>query len=109
MKKVMWFSGRDMDEDQKNDLVRIYGKVEVNQINKTINSAQELSAEIEEADIIAIMAPLNLQQEFLKLAGNKPVIFSRFLRIINAETDEIEDVFAGWFRLEKIEVIFTKL
>ena len=52
------------------------GDVEIIQINKTVQSAYELQDEINECDIIAIVAPINLQQQFIKLANGKPVIMA---------------------------------
>ena len=72
MKKILWFSRHKMTPEQKLAL----GDVEIMQINKTINSAYELKDEIDECDIIAIVAPINLQQQFLKLAEGKPVIMA---------------------------------
>ena len=109
MKRVLWFSRHEMSSDQKDDLIRIYGEVTINQISKTINSAYDLQAEINDADIIAIVAPINMQQQFLKIAGDKPVITATSERIIIKNDDGSEDKvvfqFKNWLRLVKIEVI----
>jgi len=110
MKTVLWFSRHNMTEDQKNDLVRIYGKIQINQINKTILTAYELQDDINNADIIAIVAPINLQQQFIKLAGEKPVISCRNKRIIDpTDNTKVEFVFDGWYRIVKIEIITEDL
>jgi hypothetical protein len=110
MKTVLWFSRHEMTEDQKNDLVRIYGKIQINQINKTISTAYELQDDINNADIIAIVAPINLQQQFIKLAGEKPVISCRNKRIIDpTDNTKVEFVFDGWYRIVKIEIITEDL
>lgn len=83
MKKLLWFSRHPLNEDQLNDLRRIFGEITINQINKTVNNAYEVQKEISESDIIAIVAPINLQEQFLKLAGEKPVISCRNKRIID--------------------------
>lgn len=67
--KVLWFSRHAMTEEQKNSL----GDVEINRSTKR-SFGKELKAEIEANDIIAIVAPIELQREFLELAGDKPVI-----------------------------------
>ena len=67
-KKVLWFSRHEMTLEQR--------AVEIIQINKTVQSAYELQDEINECDIIAIVAPINLQQQFIKLANGKPVIMA---------------------------------
>ena len=69
-KKVLWFSRHEMTLEQRAAL----GDVEIIQINKTVQSAYELQDEIN--DIIAIVAPINLQQQFIKLANGKPVIMA---------------------------------
>lgn len=106
MKKVMWFSRHEMTSAQKAALGE---GVTVEQVNRTINSAFELKDEIESADIIAIVAPINLQQQFLKLAGTKPVIMAVNDRVLvkqdDGSEDKVEFRFVKWERLRKIEVI----
>lgn len=58
------------------------GDVEIIQVNKTVQSAYELQDEINECDIIAIVAPINLQQQFIKLANGKPVIMALNDRVL---------------------------
>lgn len=104
MKKILWFSRHEMTEDQRKAL----GEAEITQINKSISSAFELKEEIEAHDVIAVVAPLNLQEQFLKLAGEKPVITAVSERVLvpqeNGE-DKVEFHFVKWERLLKIEVI----
>ena len=64
MRKVLWFSRHEMSPEQ----LAALGDVTINQVDKTINTAYELQEEIEGADVIAIVAPINLQQQFFKLA-----------------------------------------
>lgn len=105
IKKVLWFSRHEMTEDQKAAL----GDCEITQVNKSIQSAYELQSEIEAADIIAIVAPINLQAQFLKLAGNKPVIMAVNDRVLvpqpDGSEDKVEFHFVKWERLIKIEVV----
>lgn len=109
MVKVLWFSRHTMTDAQREALVAKLGEIEIAQINKTVNSAYELKEEIDAADVVAIVAPINLQQQFLKLAGNKPVIIAETKRELVKSEDGTEDkvnfVFNGWTRLVKIEVI----
>ncbi len=106
MKKVLWFSRHEMSVEQK---AALGNNIEILQVNKTINSARELSSEIEECDIIAIVAPIGLQAEFLRLAGNKPVITAVsdrvFVKAEDGTEDKVQFVFNRWERLLKIEVI----
>lgn len=108
-KKVLWFSRHDLDQDQLTDLNRIFGDVVVTKVSKTVNTAFELQEEIADADIIGIVAPINLQQQFLKLANGKPVIMSTSDRIIIKQDDGSEDKvtfkFKNWIQLKKIEVV----
>lgn len=106
MKNVLWFSRHQMTEEQ---MAALGGDVEINQINKTISSAFELKEEIEAADIIAIVAPIGLQQQFLQLAGNRPVIMAVNDRVLvpNPEGGEskVAFKFVKWERLVKIDII----
>ena len=103
--RVLWFSRHTMTEEQ----ARIFEGMEIVQIDRTINSAYELQEEIEMCDIIAIVAPINLQQQFLKIAGNKPVIVAESERIIEKSKDGEESKvvfkFKCWKRIKKIEVV----
>ena len=104
MKKVLWFSRHEMTDDQRAAL----GDVDVTQVSKTINSAFELQEEVDAADIIAIVAPINIQAQFLKISNGKPVIMAKSERIIEKDPDGGEDKvtfkFVKWERLVKIEV-----
>jgi hypothetical protein len=95
--KIMWFSHHEMTESQKLALIPIYGYCEIEQINKTIQNVSEISEEIKRSDVLAVVAPLTLRQQFL--ATGKPVIYSK--------KAGRSDLFAhaGWFQLEKIEII----
>jgi len=108
MTKILWFSRHEMTEDQKKDLERIYGPVTVNQINKTIKTAHEIQDNIDQADVVAIVAPIQLQQQFLRAAGDKPVISCRSKRIVNPD-DTVTFVFDGWYRIIQIDVVTKDL
>ena len=85
------------------------GDVEITQVDKTIQHASELQDEITQADIIAIVAPIGLQAEFLKLAGDKPVIIAVNERVLTKSEDGTESKtvfkFVKWERLLKIDVV----
>ena len=104
-KKVLWFSRHQMSDDQRLSL----GDAEIVQVSKSITSAFELQEEIAACDIIAIVAPIHLQQQFLKLAGEKPVIMALNDRKVvpdpNGGEDRVEFHFVKWERLVKIEVV----
>ena len=110
MKKVLWFSRHNMSEDQAQDLKRIYGDVTINQVSKTINSAYELQDDINNSDVIAIVAPVNLQQQFLKLAEGKPVISARSKRLVDLNDDtKFIFVFDGWYQILEVKVVTQDL
>ena len=88
------------------------GDVEIFQVNKTIKSAYELKAEIDDCDIIAVVAPIRtagtIPRQFLRLAGDKPVTAVNDRRIIkndDGSEDKVEFHFVKWERLLKIEVV----
>jgi len=84
--------------------------VEVNQVNKTITKAVEIKDDIDSANVIAIVAPLPLQQEFLQLAKGKPVIFCKNERIVDpVDNTKVTFKHAGWFRIVEIKVVFDPL
>ena len=104
-KKVLWFSRHEMTLEQR----AVLGDVEIIQINKTVQSAYELRDEINECDIIAIVAPINLQQQFIKLANGKPVIMAVNDRVLIKQADSTEDKaefrFVKWEQLIRIDIV----
>lgn len=78
--------------------------IEIMQVDRTINSAFEIKKEIDDCDIIAIVAPIGLQQQFLQLAGKKPVIMAVNERLFE-EGQKVVFRFVKWERLLKIEVL----
>ena len=109
-KKVLWFSRHELSSEQLSDLERIYGPdLEIKQINRTISSATELRDDIASVDVVAVVAPLPLQAEFLKLAGDdKPVIFCKNNRIL-VQGEKAVFKHAGWFRIKEIKTVFKRL
>lgn len=111
MTRVLWFSRHSMTDDQLNALVAKLGEVEIMQVDKTIKTAYELADEVEACDVIAIVAPIDLQAQFVKLAKDKPVIVAQNRRELVKSDDGSESkaifIFDGWKRLEKIEIVMT--
>lgn len=110
---VLWFSRHDMTEEQIDALVDIYGPIQIHQINKTVKSAKELENEIKGSDVVAVVAPVELQAEFLQVANGIPVISCRNKRILiqNQEGTEtkVEFAFNGWYEIEKIDIVTRDL
>lgn len=104
-KKVLWFSRHKMTEPQ----LAALGNIEIVQIDRSIESASELQEEINDCDIIAIVAPIGLQAQFLKVAGDKPVIVALNNRVLVPQEDGAEAKavfnFVKWERLVKIDVV----
>lgn len=113
MKNVLWFSRHQMTPEQEADLHRIYGEFQLTQVSKTIQTAYELQKEVTENDIIGIVAPVNLQEQFLKIAAGKPVISCRNKRVIvkspDGGEDKVEFVFDGWYQIDEIKVVTHEL
>ena len=80
----------------------------ITQISETINNVSEIQ-DINNYDVYAIVAPIALQQQFLRVAGEKPVIMAKSNRVITKNPeggeDKISFVFDKWERIKKIEVI----
>ena len=107
--RVLWFSRHEMSKEQYDALVHKLGQIYVHQVDRTIQHASEVQEEIEWADVVAIVAPIGLQAEFLKLAGDRPVIAAVSERIItkdeNGGESKVTFKFKEWEQLVKIEVV----
>jgi len=107
--RILWFSRHEMTPEQKSDLFRIYGPAEIVQISKPIQNAYELKDDIEKCNVIAVVAPTNLQEQFLKIADKKPVISCRNKRVLlqdeNGGESKVQFVFDGWFQIDEVRVI----
>ena len=110
------FLGVEVDqltEEQIDALVDIYGPIQIHQINKMIGSAKELENEIKYSDVVAVVAPVELQAEFLQVANGIPVISCRNKRTIVKTEDGKEEkekyVFGGWYEIEKIDIVTRDL
>lgn len=105
-KRVLWFSRHDMTDEQFTALGPVK---EVLKIDGTINNAWELQEDINDCDIIAIVAPINIQAQFLKIAGDKPVITAISERVLTEDEEggesKVTFIFRKWERIKKIEVV----
>lgn len=113
MKNVLWFSRHQMTTEQEADLHRIYGDFNLTQVSKMIQNAYELQKEVSENDVIGIVAPVNLQEQFLKIAAGKPVISCRNKRVLipdeNGGETKVEFVFDGWYQIDEVRVVTHNL
>lgn len=117
MKKVLWISRHNMTQNQLKDLARIYGKIEIKQIDKTIENAAEIKDSIDECDIIAVVLPLEKIKDVKEYAKNKPVIQAVSKRVKHGEKllengeVETEYIFEHicWQELEQINIVVKVL
>ena len=103
MKKVLWFSRHLMKVAQAQALMDKLGDVDITQVSKSIQSAQDIAQEIGAHDIIAVVAPPQLLAGILKLAGDKPVITAKMGRIILPD-GSVEMPFEKWEHVLRIIV-----
>ena len=109
--RILWFSRHDMTEAQREALDFLidlgYDDIVITQINKTISSAYEIADEIENFDILAVVAPPALQQQFIKVAEGRPVITALNDRVLVPAEDgeqKAEFHFVKWEWVGGIEV-----
>lgn len=103
MTKVLWFSRHLMQVAQMQALMDKLGDVDITQVSKSIQSAQDIAQEIEAHDIIAVVAPPNLLAGILRIAGDKPVITAKMGRTILPD-GSVEMPFEKWERVLRIIV-----
>ena len=103
MTKVLWFSRHLMQVAQMEALSNKLGDVDITQLSRSIQRAEDIQKEIETHDIIAVVAPPQLLAGILKLAGDKPVITAKMGRIILPD-GSVEMPFEKWERVLRIIV-----
>ena len=106
--KVLWFSRHEMTPEQSQALINKLGGFQLVQADGTIPNAFVLKDYIDECDVIALVAPIHIQEQVLKIAGDKPVIMAlsrrQLIRDENGGESKVEFVFEKWERLVKIVV-----
>ena len=107
-KKVLWFSRHVMKPEQSQALIDKLEGFELVQVDGTIPNAFAIKEFIDECDVIAIVAPIHIQEQVLRIAGNKPVIMALSRRELvmdeNGGESKAEFIFEKWERLKKIVV-----
>lgn len=103
MKKVLWFSRHLMKVAQAQALGNKLGDIDITQVSKSIQSAQDIAQEIEGHDVIAVVAPPQLLAGILKLAGDKPVITAKMERTVLPD-GSVDMEFIKWERVLRIIV-----
>lgn len=104
MTKVLWFSRHLMQVAQMQALMDKLGDVDITQVNKSIQRAEDIQREIEAHDIIAVVAPPNLLAGILRLAGDKPVITAKMGRTILPD-GSVEMPFEKWERVLRVDIV----
>lgn len=104
--RVLWFSRHNMSEEQIADLRRIYGDdVYISNVNATIKHVNEIKWDIENNDVLAVVASPELLHEFVNYPGGRPVIVAKSERILVPSEDgtekKVEFKFAGWDLMEE--------
>lgn len=113
MKKILWLSRHEMTSDQKCDLERIYGNIQIKKVDMTVNHGSQVVEAGEDCDILAIVLPINIQEQLLRLT-NKPVISCKNNRVetgsltSNGEK-EYRFEFAYWFQIKEVKIVTEKL
>ena len=103
MTKILWFSRHLMKVAQAQALMDKLGDVDITQLSKSIQSAQDIAQEIGAHDIIAVVDPPQLLAGILKLTGEKPVITAKMRRIILPD-GSVEMPFEKWEHVLRIIV-----
>ena len=103
MTKVLWFSRHLMQVAQMQALMDKLGDVDITQLSKSIQSAQDIAQEIGAHDIIAVVAPPNLLAGVLRIAGEKPVITAKMERTVHPD-GSVDMEFITWERVLRIIV-----
>ena len=104
MTKVLWFSRHLMQVAQAQALMDKLGDVDITQVSKSIQSAQDIAREIGAHDIIAVGAPPQLLAGILKLAGDKPVITAKMERTV-LDDGSVEMNFVKWERVLRVDIV----
>jgi hypothetical protein len=125
MTKVLWFSRHEMTPDQRGALEAKLGVVEILQVDGTMPNVHvpfsgKLNGEDAEIppfkelmkggfQVVAIVAPINLQQQIMGVAGETPVIFAESKRerisVPEGQDPQFQFIFKGWKRLVEVKVV----
>lgn len=120
MKKILWLSRHSMTEAQIADLERIYGEIEIETFDKTVNNWKDVVEVGANCDVLAVVLPPAILADLTNPRNNtKPVIRAKANRIATGKMitnpatgkEEVEYRFehAGWERIVKIEVVVEAL
>lgn len=80
------------------------GDVDITQLSRSIQRAEDIQKEIEAHDIIAVVAPPQLLAGILRLAGDKPVITAKMERTV-LDDGSVEMNFVKWERVLRVDIV----
>lgn len=114
MKRVLWISRHQMTAEQRSDLERVMGeKVELRPWTATVEDLADLRPEVERADAVAAVLPVELLAELVQVAGDRPVLQTAAVRTPTGGFRTLPDgrrepefAFAhgGWRQIVKLEL-----
>ena len=104
MTRVLWFSRHLMQVAQMQVLMDKLGDVDITQLSRSIQRAEDIQKEIEAHDIIAVVAPPQLLAGILRLAGDKPVITAKMERPV-LDDGSVEMNFVKWERVLRVDIV----
>ncbi len=81
MKKVLWVSRHEMTAEQRADLERALGPIELLCRKDTLSDVALLRPALAEADVVAAVLPPEMYCDLLKIAEGRPVLRSVAERI----------------------------
>lgn len=114
MKRVLWISRHQMTAEQRSDLERVMGEaVELRPWAETVEDLEDLRPELERADAVAAVLPVELLAELVRLAGKRPVLQAAAVRTPTGRVRTLPDgrrepefAFAhgGWRQILRLEL-----
>lgn len=118
--RILWLSRHTMTQEQKTDLTRIYGEVEIKQFSQSVTGWKDVVEQGEDCDVLAVVLPPAILADLTNPRNNiKPVIRAIANRVptgntvVNPATGKEEQEFkfehAGWERVIKVVVETERL
>lgn len=114
MKRVLWISRHQMTTEQRSDLERVMGEgVELRPWAETVEDLADLRTEVERADAVAAVLPVERLAELIRMAGDRPVLQAVAVRTPTGRVHTLPDgrrepefAFAhgGWRQILRLEL-----
>ena len=114
MKRVLWISRHQMTPEQRADLERVLGDaVELHPWRETVENLADLRPELERADAVAAVLPVERLAELLCLAEGRPVLQAAAVRTSTGRMRTLPDgrrepefsfAHGGWRQILRLEL-----